>query len=218
MKFVCISAANIEAARTTSASLRTCRLAAEQIAQQQPGAQVDVLPLIDYELKPCRMCGECFGSHVCTRDEDFNQVFSALTAADGVIWVVPHYAPLPSKMMILTEKMEEMAFLGWTVGGENYRFPLAGKPVGIIAHGGQSAPEALPYYEKALLEPLATAFASCQMRVVGLDGDHPHGVTFGITGLQKRPGSIFVDIAHDWDAIRDQIAPLVGRVVRAAGA
>ena len=216
MKFVCISAANIEAARTSSASLRACQLIADQVAAELPADQVEILPLIDYELKSCRMCGECFGSYICTRDEDFNQVFAKLTAADGLFWVVPHYAPLPSKMMILTEKMEEIVFLGWCANPD-YRFPLAGKPVGIIAHGGQNAPEALPYDHKALVEPLASAFASCQMHVTALGTDNLLGVTFGITAIQKRPDSLFVDISHDWNDIGQRIAPLVSRVVAAAG-
>ena len=157
------------------------------------------------------MCGECFGSHICTREDDFNRLFEKLTTPDRLIWVVPHYEPLPSKMLILTENMEEMVFLGWCANTD-YRFPLAGKPVGIIAHGGQSAPEALPYYQKVLVEPLAMAFASCQMQVTGLDADHPHGVSFGITDIKKRPNSLFVDISHDWDEIRQRIAPLVSRV------
>jgi multimeric flavodoxin WrbA len=215
MKFVCISAANIEPARNTSASVRTCRLIAEQIGQEQPGAQVEIVPLIDYEMKSCRMCGECHGTHVCTRDEDFNRLFEKLCSADALFWVVPHYAPLPSKMMVITEKMEEMVFLGWCANPD-YRFPLAGKPVGIVVHGGQSAPEALPYYEKALLEPLAMAFGSCQMSVVGPGAENARGVAFGITNIKKRPNSVFVDITHDWDDISRRVAPLVSRVVAAA--
>jgi multimeric flavodoxin WrbA len=214
MKFVCVSAANVEGARHSSASLHACQLVAEQIAHEQPGALVEIVPLLDYELKACRMCGECYGTEVCTRDEDFNRVFEKLAGADGIFWVVPHYAPLPSKMMVLTEKMEEMVFLGWS-GNPDYHFPLAGKPAGIIAHGGQSAPEALPYYQKALVEPLAMAISSCQMKVIGPGEAHTHGVVFGITGLQKRPGSIFVDISHDWADVGRRLAPLVSRVVAA---
>ena len=113
--------------------------------------------------------------------------------------------------MILTEKMEEMAFLGWCAD-PNYSFPLANKPVGVIGHGGQSAPEALPYYQRMLVEPVAMALASCGMQVIGAGDDSPKGAVFGISTIQKRPGSIFVDISHDWDDVRRRISPLVSNL------
>jgi hypothetical protein len=57
MKYTCISAANIEPARANSASTHTCELIGELLAEEDRDAQVTILPLIDYELRPCRMCG-----------------------------------------------------------------------------------------------------------------------------------------------------------------
>jgi multimeric flavodoxin WrbA len=209
MKFVCISVANIEVARSSSASVHACQLAAAILQFESPGAQIDVLPLIDYEMKSCRMCGSCLPDLCCPRDAAFNRVFTKMRLADGLLVVVPHYAPLPSKLMILLEKMEEMAYLGWCADEQNFRFPLAGRPVAVIGHGGQSAPEALDYYQKALVEPVANAFASCGMKVVSAGEDAPYGVSFGIQSLTKNPDSIFVDIRHDWESVRGRIAPLV---------
>lgn len=33
--------------------------------------------------------------------------------ADGVFFVSPHYAPIPAKLSMLLEKMEEITFLHW---------------------------------------------------------------------------------------------------------
>ncbi len=209
MKITCISTANIEPARHQSASVRACALSRDLLLQEYPHTDVEIIPLLDYDLKPCRMCGQCLKTQRCARDIDFNRVFEAMISADGLIVVVPHYAPLPSKLMILTEKMEEMAFLG-SCAGSNYRFPLHQKPAAVIGHGGQKpTPEVLAYYQRTLVEPVAMALESVSMRVVGAGKDHPKGVAFGIKSIDLREGSVFVDIEHDWDQIRLQIAPLV---------
>jgi multimeric flavodoxin WrbA len=213
MKIVCISASNIRPAREHSASTHACELIRDQLAEFGTSITVEIVPLIDYAMKPCRMCGECLPMLRCTQDEAFNQVHSRLQAADAVFLVCPHYAPLPSKVMIMLEKLEEMAYLKYCQDNTCHT-PLYGKPIGIIAHGGQTE-EALPYYKTALLDPLANAFASVQMRVIGAGEQWPNGVAFGIQSLSQTPGSIFVTIEHDWHAIRQRIQPLVGNVIAA---
>jgi multimeric flavodoxin WrbA len=218
MKITCISAANIEVARHNSASVRTCELIRELVVSKSPIFQVDIIPLIDYEMKPCRMCGLCFNTQRCARDEAFNCVFEKLAASDAIFFVIPHYAPLPSKLMILAEKMQEIAFLHWC-NDPSYRFPLAGIPTGIIGHGGQpTSAETDAYYQKMLVEPVANAFSAVSMQVISPTEDTARGTAFGIRSINRCPDSIFVDIQHDWDDIRQRITPLVLQVVAAASA
>jgi hypothetical protein len=218
MNITCISAANIEGSRQNSASLRACALVDELLTAELPGAEVAIVPLLDYEMKPCRMCGRCCATQRCARDQAFNQVFEKMIAADGLFLVVPHYAPLPSKLMILTEKMEEMAFLGWCADPA-YRFPLHGRPVGVIGHGGQeTSEEVVAYYQKALVEPVAAALRSVSLAVIAAAEDAPDGAAFGIRSITRRPDSIFVDIQHDWEDVRRRVAPLVQRVAAAVSA
>jgi multimeric flavodoxin WrbA len=212
MNITCLSAANIEVARGHSASVRTCELVRELVQKDLPGARVEIVPLIDYELKPCRMCGQCLETQRCARDEAFNQVFEKLIAADGVFVVVPHYAPLPSKLMMMFEKFEEISFLSWCADN-NYRFPLAEKPVGVLCHGGQpTTPEVIAYYTRMLVEPVAMTLAAVSMNVIGAGPESPRGVAFGIQTIKKRSESVFVDITYDWDDVRQRIAPLVRNV------
>lgn len=211
MKITCISASNIERARRHSVSTRTCELIGKILVEEfGAGVEVEIVPLIDYELTPCRMCGECFDSGWCIRDEAFNQVLAKLIAADAVFIVSPHYAPIPSKLVMLFEKLEEMTYLH-SVDDPHYRSALHRKPVGIIAHGGQTE-EALSYYKTALLDPIATALTSVQMRVIGANEKWPYGVAFGIQNLTKPDDSIFVKIDHNWALIRERITPLVRNV------
>jgi NAD(P)H-dependent FMN reductase len=213
MKVVCLSASNIKPARQHSASTHTCELIRNLLVEIQPSIEVEIVPLIDYAMKPCRMCGECLPTLRCSQDEDFNQVHDRLQSAEAVFLVCPHYAPIPSKVMILLEKLEEMAYLKYCQDNTSVT-PLHGKPIGIIAHGGQTE-EALPYYKNALLDPLANAFASVQMRVIGAGEQWPNGVTFGIKSLTMPTDSIFVTIEHDWQVIRQRIQPLVENVIAA---
>ncbi len=71
----------------------------------------------------------------------------------------------------------------------------------------------LPYYQNALLDPLAGALASVGMRPIGGGEGWPNGVNFGIKSLAKWPDSIFVDIHHDWMEVRERIQPLVSNVL-----
>jgi multimeric flavodoxin WrbA len=213
MKVVCLSASNINPARQHSASTRTCELIRDQLLEKQPSIDVEIVPLIDYAMKPCRMCGECLPALRCSQDEAFNQVHARLQSADAVFLVCPHYAPIPSKVMILLEKMEEMAYLKYCQDN-TFLTPVHGKPIGIVTHGGQTE-EALPYYKTALLDPLANAFTSVQMRVIGAGEQWPNGVTFGIKSLTMPTNSIFVTIEHDWQVIRQRIQPLVENVIAA---
>ncbi len=212
MIFTCISASNVEKARTNSASTRVCEMIRDMLSERSQ-ADVRIVPLLDYEMKPCRMCGSCFELGRCARDDAFNAIYAQLGASDGIFIVCPHYASIPSKVMMILEKLQQMLFLK-SCAEQGYRSPLYKKPVGIIAHGGQTE-QARPYYKTALLDPIAAALASVQMEVIGAGEEWPNGATFGIKSLTKPADSIFVTIEHDWEAVRQHILPLVENVAAA---
>jgi multimeric flavodoxin WrbA len=217
MKITCISAANIEVARKNSASLHTCELIRDLLHAADPDAMIDIVPLLDYEMNACRMCGKCVGTQRCVRDAAFNQVFEKMIASDGLFFVVPHYAPLPSKLMMLTEKMEEMAFLGWCANPD-FHFALHEKPVGVIGHGGQeTSTEVVAYYQRMIVEPVAMALRSVALKVIKPGSGAEEGAAFGIRSIGRQPESVFVDITHDWDDIRQRVEPLVQAVAVAVG-
>ena len=211
MKITCISASNVEMARRNSASTRVCEMIGDILLEEKGiEADVQIIPLLDYDLTPCRMCGDCYETGRCIRDEAFNHIYRELTFSDGIFIVCPHYAPIPSKLMMILEKLEEMVYLNWCAN-PNYHFTLHKKPVGIIAHGRQTK-EALPYYKTALLDPIAMALGSVQMEVLGVDEQWPNGVAFGVTSISQREDSIFVTIEHDWEDVRQRVTPLVENV------
>ncbi|MBU0936436.1 MAG: NAD(P)H-dependent oxidoreductase [Spirochaetes bacterium] len=212
MKITCISASNIEPARGQSASTKACEVLRDIIhTELGSDAEVEILPLIDYELLPCRMCGECIDSGTCTRDAAFRSVFSRIVGSDALFLVCPHYAPLPSKVMMLLEKMQEIWYLNWC-RDKTYNAPYARCPIGLVGHGGQTL-EALPYYKRALLDPLANAFASVQLQIASAGPDWPTGAVFAIQSLVPTADSIFVTITHDWNEIRRRLLPLAANVL-----
>lgn len=211
MKILCLSASNIEPFKDLSVSTRTCEMISEMVQARQTDAEVRILPLIDYEIKPCRMCGKCLEAGDCVRDEAFNAVYVALKEADRIFIVCPQYATIPSKLVMLLEKFQEIAYLNWCAYN-SYMFPLANKRVGLIVHGGQTE-DALPVYKANLLAPLASIIRSVGMHVVGVDEDWQDGAAFGITSLVKPDDSIFVKIEHDWGMIHGRVEPLVEKVL-----
>jgi multimeric flavodoxin WrbA len=87
LRIICISASNIKHSGENSTSLTVCRMI-ENIATMQAGdAEVDIMPLVKHELRPCTGCGACFHAGRCTQDDEFNSLYSRLADADCVFIV-----------------------------------------------------------------------------------------------------------------------------------
>lgn len=214
MIVTCIAASNVKGMGERSASIRACRMVGELIAERVPaGAIVETVEMAEYDLRPCVMCGQCVKEGRCIYDSAFNAVFEKMKRSDALFMVVPHYAPIPSKLMMLFEKLQELGFLYYLAGKSG--FPLVGKPVGIIAHGGQpESEETLTYYKNELLKPVANTLASVGVKIIGAGEDWPRGITFGIADMIRTEGKLLPDFTHDWDQIRSRVSPLVEAVIK----
>lgn len=213
MKILCISASNVKSQGPNSISTKACNLIKDIIiSKYNSETEINIMALMDYELKPCIMCAKCSKLGECIYDQSFNNIYSAMKDSDAIFVVVPHYAPIPSKLVMLIEKLEELAYIGYCIN-ENKPFSLYKKPIGIIAHGGQAG-DVNEIYSKALLDPLGRAFLSVQMDVVGIKEGFPRGVTFGITGMKKADNLILPDMVHDYEDIKKHIMPLISKVIK----
>ncbi len=157
------------------------------------------------------MCAGCLQTCSCKRDNAFNEVFQQICSADAIFFVCLHYAPFPSKVMILLEKIQEMVFLN-SCQDKNFSFSHTGIPVGLVVHGGQME-SALDYYQKYFLQPLALSFSSCGFKVIGADEEWKNGIAFGIKNISMPEGEIFCKIDHDWSVIKPRLYPLVKNVL-----
>jgi hypothetical protein len=98
----CISAANMRHARQRSTSTRACQFIAQILAGRYGDAvTVDIVSLVDHELRPCHESGACFAQRACPSDEAFNALYARLVRADALFVVAPHYAPIPTKLCML---------------------------------------------------------------------------------------------------------------------
>jgi hypothetical protein len=214
-RIVCISASNIKHAKNWSTSTKICCMIKEMILQElEDHATIDIIPLADYELKPCIGCGECFKSGTCAHDEAFNRIMSFLTRADGIVFVSAHYAPIPSKLTMLLEKIEQLAFLP-RFNDATWHSPLYKKPVALIGHGGGTK-ETLPHYKKLVLDIIENALSwPVEMQIVEIDETQPNGVVFPVKQVKKDPNSIFPIQEYDWNNIQHRIEPLITNLLKA---
>lgn len=213
MLIVCVSASNIKHAGENSTSVKTCKLIKEMVKRKTTSnVEVEIISLVDYELKPCIGCGRCFNEEICIHDDDFNQIYSILTQANALFIVSAHYAPIPSKLSILLEKVEQLAFLK-RFNNENYRSPLFRKPVGIVGHGGGDE-KIIKYYKGPILDSIWNALSyPVEMNIVGASNEESNGVIFPVKNVRKLKNSIFPVQEYDWEDIERRLEPLVGNVL-----
>ena len=215
MWIVCISSSNMKHAGENSTSLKVCRLIKDMVKRKTSGdVHVEIVSLVDFELKSCIGCGRCFNQDKCFNDNEFNNLYDILRMADALFIISAHYAPIPSKLAILLEKVEQLAFLK-RFNDESYRAPLFGKPVGIIGHGGGTE-EIHRYYKEPVIDSIWNSLSyPVEMNIIGIDADQPRGVTFPVKAVKKVNNSIFPIQEYDWNDIENRLDPLVNKVIEA---
>lgn len=213
MTIVCISASNIKHARMDSTSFKTCELIKNMINNKtSDSVEVKIISLVDYDLKPCIGCGRCFYQENCVCDDNFNQIYNILIQSNALFIVSAHYAPIPSKLSILLEKIEQLAFLK-RFNNENYRSPLFKKPVGIVGHGGGTE-EIIQYYKTPVLDSIWNALSyPIEMNIVGVNSEQSNGIIFPVKNVKKVKNSIFPIQEYDWIDIENRLIPLVNNVL-----
>ena len=217
MKVTCISASNMKKAGDKSTSLISCQTIHKIIKNRlkRTDIQIEIIKLVDVELRPCTGCGQCFEKSKCVVDDDFNNIYSKILESQAVFIVSPHYAPIPAKFSILLEKMEQPVFLHW-FQDNSYKPEVYKKPVGIIAHGGGSEEWPLRSYKEMVLDTITNALQTIMMDVVSPDDKHTNGVVFPVKEVQKNKDGIFPVQLYDWADIENRLTPLVEKVIAKA--
>ena len=197
MNIAIISGSNVGSSGKNSISLRTGEHLRDKIKAFNKDCDIHLVDLRDYRLTPCSMCEGCAETQHCVGDADFNKLRPIIQQADELIFVCPHYAPIPSKLVILLEKLSEMNYLQFC-SGQKGPDPVRGKKAGIIAHGGMMEGYTRIYKENVLV-PLSNVLESMGMKVVNKWSEQP--LCFGVKDFEKTEDKIPYDIIHDMDML-----------------
>lgn len=218
MKITCISTSNTKLKGNNSTSTKVCYSIKEILSKNNnENITVDIVPLMDYDISPCILCGDCYKSSSCLYDDDFNGVLTELLDSQAIFIVVPHYSPIPAKLIMIFEKINEILYASW-INDSGFQSPLRNMPVGIIGHGGMTENEdSLKYYHDHLITPVANTLKSLNFKIVGLNESFPNGAAFGLKNdscLKKVEGTVFPEIIQDWPTIEERINPLIRNVMK----
>jgi hypothetical protein len=207
-----LSCSNVTRTGPSSQSLVTAR----EVAKGHPGAEV--VDLRDFDLRPCTMCEACMPPEgeagLCPRDPDFAALAAKVRASPDIVFVVPHYAGLPSKLVILLEKLEEQ---GWLAHCAGRKLGSAWERAWIVAHGGQTG-DCAAAYQSGVVAPLAAVLRAMGIKV-GNDG-LAEPLAFGVKEYfgDRDPGSLCYRKEDDLDGRRAVVARLVAVLAPGDGA
>lgn len=218
MKILSISASNSRKTNEDSVSYKVGKWIESKLTELDSAGEhkPHTLCLKDYDMRVCKLCGDCANSGKCPYDDAFNEVIEQINAADRLFFIVPHYSPLPSKLMILFEKMNEIAYAGW-LKNPSFNPPWGGKTVGVIGHGGMTESEkVLTYYHEQIVKPVANTLRSlgCQVGSSGVEGQL--GACFGLESdecLEMTAQDLFPNIHMNPDWLGTRLNALIENVI-----
>ncbi len=72
---------------------------------KKEGIETELIQLADKEIKECNACFDCDGKNECVLNDDLNDLYAKMLAADGIILGSPTYfANVSSKMKALIDR------------------------------------------------------------------------------------------------------------------
>jgi len=209
MKVICISASNILKSSNKSTSYMFCNIIKNIL--EQKGISCEIIDLRECELSPCIGCGKCYDSKRCCIDNEFNKIYSKIVDSNCIFFVSPHYAPIPAKLCMLLEKMEEITFLHWWKDN-TYKSEVYNIPAGIISHGGASN-WALPYYKAMVNDTIANALDTIQFKTVSYNENWNTGISIPLESVEQNE-TIFPIQKYNWEAIEELLHEYVEIVIK----
>lgn len=127
-----------------------------------------------------------------------------------MLFVSPHYAPIPAKLSMLLEKMEEITFLHWWKDN-TYKSEMHNLPAGIISHGGGSD-WALSSYKAMVNDTIANALDTIQCRIIPYDSEWNTGISLPVMRVEEE-NSLFPVQKYDWEAMGKKIQEYIKIIV-----
>lgn len=213
MKVLCLSASNMKnKAFDDSTSTKLCKLIIEYFQKEHYTGEI--VDLRTNKIQPCIGCGNCYDTHRCVGDKAFNSIYEKVISSDVFFIVSPHYAPIPAKLCMILEKMEQITFLHW--GKDNsYQSEVYGIPTGIISHGGGSD-WALSSYKAMVNDTIANALDTIQLKLIPYSREWNTGISIPVSSVVNNKDDIFPKQDYDWDKIKNTIENYISQVIKAS--
>ena len=212
LNLICISASNIVHQNAKdSTSYKICEILTGEVMKKMPGVESGIIELRNKSILPCVGCGNCFHSHRCIVDDDFNDIYEEMIRADIVFIVSPHYAPIPAKLAAVLEKMEQITFLHWGKNND-YQSEVFGKPTGIISHGGGES-WALESYKRMVNDTIANALDTIQLKLIPFSHEWNTGISLPVKKATFHEDGVFPLQEYDWGFITAEISAYVDQVI-----
>jgi len=183
MRFLCVSASNnFRAGVSETYSYKICKVVLDEAKKCIPDMESEIIELKNFTLNPCRDCMGCIDNKRCATDDAFNHIYEQIIACDVLFIVTPHYAPIPAKLCMLLEKMEEITFYRWEKD-TSYKSEVYGIKTAVIAHGGGSGNEVAQAggvsqkdYKAMVNDPIANALHTIQLKLIPLNEEWNTGI------------------------------------------
>ncbi len=118
--------------------------------------------------------------------------------ADYIFFISPHYAPIPAKLSMILEKMEQITFLHWWKDN-TYKSEVYNIPAGIISHGGGSD-WALQSYKAMVNDTIANALDTIQLKVISYNDSWNTGIALPVENIIQED-DIFPIQEYNWPNI-----------------
>jgi multimeric flavodoxin WrbA len=208
---IILSASNVGPSGSASRSLALARRLAERLGGRS-GGPAEVVDLRGYPIQSCDMCEGCASSGRCVQPDRFNELKARLDAHDSLAVVCPHYAGVPSRLMALLEKLQEMAYLAQCQG----KPATPGKAFAVLAHGGMTGGYEAAYVA-SLIVPLANAARSLGWTVLNEGLAEPLVLGVARYHARKDPGSV-CPAKDDDEARADRLLDLLAAALSKAEA
>lgn len=206
---VCILASNRMDEQGKSISYYICKMIFAILNKK--GISCEMINLRNYALSPCIGCGGCHEGVRCRKDKEFNQIYEQLSLADYVFFVSPQSIPIPAKLCMLFEKMEQLILLQENV---NYigQSELRGKLAGIITYGKGDiwAPEDCKIMVN---DTISNILGALGLKIVPYNSKWNTGISLTVRNIPTGNETFLVK-EHDWKMMEEAVRRYVEVIVQ----
>ncbi len=202
---VCISASNMADGKSRGISYYICKMIYSTL--EKKGISCEILNLRNYSLSPCTGCGGCRETGRCEGDRGFCQLYEKLREADYLFFVTPHCVPIPAKLCMLFEKMEQISF-----PEEDYERDAPEKLAGIISYGQGDKWE--PENCKVMVnDTIRNVLGALRLKTVPYNLKWNTGISLIVRNMSGRKETLLVK-EDDWKIMEEMVRRYVEVIVQ----